>query len=333
MTTEATSAKLDSILRKVTHLLNQADHPNTGKQEADTFRAKAEALMLAYRIEESQLSPTDHGPAVLPQWRTIVVCKYGTEFRRWYATIAADIVSHFGCKVVQRVVASEDGSGSDMIFEVCGYASDLHFIEAMYATARMAFGARLEPKYDPTLSEQVNAYLMRSAGMEGRRIAEAIYGRDDKSLRPKVRAMFKKEAEARGEDPTPLLGRGVNVKLYRESYASGFVTEFYYRLRNMRQARGMEATGLVLASRDEAIAEMFYAKYPNLRPAPAGTKAIGNEQAECAKCAKAASGYCRDHQWMKPRKARAQRYDATGASRGADAARTVDLSGPQGKLA
>lgn len=329
MTTETTTAKLDSILRKVTNLLNQADHPNTGPEESATFRAKAEALMLQYRIEETQLGAADHGSAVLPTWKTVVVCEATNPYRGTYANIAYDVVSHFGCKAVSKY-QDVDGTYSYTL-DVCGYASDLHFIEALFTSARMAFAAKLEPKYDPEQSEQVNAYVMRMAGMEGHRIAMAIYGRDDKSLRPKVRAMFKKEAVARGEDPSILLGQGNSVKLYRESYAAGFENELWERLRNMRQARGMEASGLVLASRDENIAEAFWTKYPQFRPAPADTKAIGNERDGCPNCAKAKSGHCRQH--PKPRQYVEPKVNYAAARMGATAARSVDLGeGPKGKL-
>jgi hypothetical protein len=285
---------LDKILARVQNLLAQADHPNTGKPEADAFRAKAEALMIQYRIEEVTAKPDAAGAA--PIWRDIVGAR--------------------------SVSSYKDGN---VVATAVGYESDLRFAEALYLTAALAFGDRLEPKYNPDQTDQVNAYRMRMAGMEGHRIAQAIYGRDDKNLRPKVRAMFKKEAEARGEDPTPLLGKGVNVKQYRKDYADGFVTEFYYRLAAMRRSRGENEGGLVLVGRKEAVDEAFYEAYPHYRPAPVGTKVLPG-QGDCAKCAKAKSGYCREHGYLRPRAARqGARTNHAARAAGRNAAKAVDL--------
>jgi hypothetical protein len=308
---------LDKILARVQNLLAQADHPNTGKPEADAFRAKAEALMIQYRIEEVTAKPDAAGAA--PIWRDIVICEMGNAFTSEYRYLWADVMMHFGARSVSSY---KDGN---VVATAVGYESDLRFAEALYLTAALAFGDRLEPKYNPDQTDQVNAYRMRMAGMEGHRIAQAIYGRDDKNLRPKVRAMFKKEAEARGEDPTPLLGKGVNVKQYRKDYADGFVTEFYYRLAAMRRSRGENEGGLVLVGRKEAVDEAFYEAYPHYRPAPVGTKVLPG-QGDCAKCAKAKSGYCREHGYLRPRAARqGARTNHAARAAGRNAAKAVDL--------
>ena len=324
---------LDDILRKVQALIAQADHPNTGPVESETFRNKAEALMLKYRIDEMMLSTAEKQQmGVSVQWRQIVVCDARNEFRSFYVSIVHALVRHFDIRA--DYVRTEGRIGGDMmqvrqqgldyVINMVGYESDLRFVEAMFTAASLAFSKRLEPKYDPTLSDQVNAYLMRSAGMEGWRIAKAIYGRDDKALRPKVRAMFKAEAIERGEDPSELLGRGSNMKLFRESYASGFTNEFDWRLRRMRQANS--GTGeMVLASRKENIDEAFYAKFPERRPKPVDRQLGQADYKACPKCAKAKSGYCRDHLWMRPKKSRVLYANDTAYGRGQFAARSVDL--------
>jgi hypothetical protein len=323
-------SELDDILRKVSALLAQANHPNTGPQEAEAFRQKAEAMMLKYRIDESNLTAeAKMAQSITVQWRTIVVCQADSEFRQNYIRLMMDCVRHFDCRTdwVRTVRREETAtyytvSDMDCVLTVCGYESDLRFIEALFTSAALAFSQRLEPKYDASLSDQMNAYLMRSAGMEGHRIAMAIYGRDDKSLRPKVRKMFALEAEARGEDPKVLLGRGSNMKVFRESYAQGFCDEFSVRLYRVKQGND---GGLVLASRKEAIDEAFYERYPERRPKPVERQIGEANPHTCAKCQKAASGYCRDHAWMKPRKHRVRYGNTAGFARGADAARTVNL--------
>lgn len=334
---EANTSNLDAILRKVQALIAQADHPNTDPTEAATFRAKAEALMFKYRIDEIAIA--QQGPqaqALAPEWRTFTLCNAYSEFASHYRAIWSTVLSHVGIRGVTRTVWRDvaDGTATQEVeAEAVGYESDLRYAELLFTAAALEFGKRLEPKYDSTLSEQVNAYLMRKAGMEGRRIAMAIYGRDDKALRPKVRKMFADEAALRGEDPKPLLGKGVNVKLYRKSYADGFDQEFWSRLNRMRSARGADEHGLVLASRNDAINEAFYTKYPQFRPMDPARGLPGQPgQKDCAKCAKAKSGYCRDHAWLRPRKSDGIRINQAGWDAGKAAAASVDIGGTTGRL-
>lgn len=320
-------SKLDNILRKVQGLLAKADHPNTPPAEADTARNMAEALMLKYRIEESQLGAATT-TTIGPVWRTIRVGRTGGEFIWSYRDILGTIIDHFDIRGVILTQRETDPDGTWASYydaDVVGYESDLRFVEAMFTAASLEFGKRLEPKYDPELSEQVNAYLMRSAGMEGRRIAQAIYGRDDKHLRPKVRAMFKAEAVARGEDPDVLLGKGINVKAFRKDYADGFCAELWSRLRRVRQATAEDRKSLVLAGRKNAIDEAFYGKYPTMKPQPTTTPRIGTGQDTCPKCAKAKSGYCREHMYLKPKASRSRQTNWAAFDRGSSAARQVDL--------
>ena len=311
-------------MRKLQGLIATADHPNTPPAEASTARAMAEALMIKYRIEEITAKP-EHGGAE-PVWRDIFIAPTKGEFSYSYRTLLSYIVSHFDCMTaVSTATRVEEGVITEAwwVAHVVGYESDLRFIELLFTSAGMAFGERLEPSYRPDESEQVNAYRMRMAGMEGRRIAMAIYGRDDKNLRPKVRALFKKESLARGENPEVLLGQGNSVKAYREAYAEGFVSEMWQRLYTMRKSRDRASTDLVLAGRGDRIREAFYERYPHL--APKESIGDGYNEGECAKCKKAKSGYCREHAWRRPRKRQERSLNRNGYYNGQSAARAVDL--------
>lgn len=333
---------LDQMLGKVQALLARADHPNTPVPEAESCRHKAELLMFKYRIDEAMLASGDAGTALSlsPQWGSWRVCSAQSEFVQQYRTICSAVFRHLGIRgVFKNVVVdvlNEDGTATGQresvwVTSACGYESDLRIAEVLYTSAMLAFQQRLEPKYDPSLSQQVNAYNMRSAGMEGWRIAQAIFGRDDKALRPKVRAMFRNEAVARGEDPSILLGKGNNVKQYRKDFADGFATEIYYRLQQMRASRGDESTGLILLSRETDINEAFYEKYPQYRPANNSNLPYVSPNKGCPKCEKAKSGYCRDHGYLRPLKGKAQAFNAAAFDRGSRAARTVDIgASPKG---
>ena len=333
--------ELEDILRKVQALLTRADHPNTPVPEAESCRAKAEALMFKYRIEETQLDSSGHVQGIKPEWRTIDVCSNDSEYTSFYRMMASSVAQHVGIRGVFHVIQREDGFKENgdaeytmhVVMEAAGYDSDLGYAELLYTACRVAFQSKLEPKVDPSKSDEENAYIMRSAGMEGWRIAEAIYGSKEKTYCIRARKLFKKYAESIGEDPTVLLGRGNTMKDFRKQYAEGFENELYYRLANMRSSRAQSEVGLVLKGRVDAINELFYDRYPQFRPVDDGgySKTYADPREGCAKCAKAKSGYCRDHSYLKPSTARPKQRRTNWAARerGADAARTVDL-GPGG---
>lgn len=338
--TAVTQAKLDDMLRKVQALLAKADHPNTPAPEADTARNMAEALMTKYKLDETQIGEGGKAFVVgqVPTWRTFPVCNLHSEFYSTYRSLASSVINHVGIRAVYRTEQTFDEDGRSVYThaaECVGYESDLRMAEVLFTSVLMAFQRKLEPKYDPTISDQENAYAMRSAGMEGIRIAEAIYKvrlrassltPAEKNMCRKVRAMFKAEAEHRGEDPRILLGQGNNVKRFRESYAHGFEQELWRRLYRMRASRGESEVGLVLASREEAIAEAYYEKYPQFRPVKvSGAIAYKDPQTDCAKCATAKSGYCREHSYLRPTKRKEVQINYAAYTRGEDAARTIDL--------
>jgi len=323
MTTEDAN-KLDAIMRRIRGLLAKADS-TTFPAEADSLRAKAEALMAQYRIEEITGAPVG---GIDVKWTTVPVCDLRNEFRSFYTSLAATIMNHVGMRGIQKL--GEDGN---WVIEMVGYESDQRFFDLLFTSAQLEFGKRMEPKYDPNESDQVNAYRMRSAGMEGRRIALAIWGKDDKSLRVKARNLYRKEAEALGEDIEALSGRGNNMAGFRASYADGFLNRLYYRLFDMRTSLGEQSQGLVLAGRKDAIDNAYYDRFPHLRPSTTPSPAWKDPRDNCERCQKAKSGYCREHAYMRPSYAqpRGPRHNSAAASRGRSAADRVDL-GARGRL-
>jgi hypothetical protein len=358
MSTQA--VKLEAMLRRVQALLRQADHANTPPTEANTFRAKAEALMMAYRIDEAMLV-AESGGGIKPKWGELDVCNERSEFSEYYRSICRSVIDHVDVRGLMRTKRSEPGGPWLVRCEYVGFDSDLRVVGALFTSAQLAFQTRLEPRYDPELSEQVNAYNMRRAGMEGWRIASALWGnRDEKNLY-KARRLFKKEALERGEDPSELLGQGNSMKNYRDSYAYGFARELEARLLYMRYSRGANSAEVALAGRKEAIDAAFYERYPEYAPAkPLPTGPVTEDDSEesgegqepnegelyrnharttytdpratCGKCQKAKSGYCRDHSYLRPRTVQYREVPLhpVGLKRGREAARSLDLGPSSG---
>lgn len=308
----------ENILDKVRKLLALADHPNTSDIESDIFRQKADALMFKYRIEEATLIASGRlsGEKNMPNWRTMEIADYTSEFASYYQSMARTIALHVGAR------AKFDYIDGMLVVNMCGYLADLMYAEVLTTSCILEFSKRMEPKVDPSLSNAENAYTLRAGGWERKRIAKVLFGdweteNEMKAKNRKVTALIKAHAAAIGEDPDELLGRGNNIAKYRLSYSHGFVDQISLRLMRMRQAHGEGGTGLVLADRSERINEAFYEKYPSMRP----TESV---QFKCDKCKAAKSGYCREHSYLKTRY-RTVRGNAAGAARGRNAALHVDL--------
>lgn len=319
-----TTQDLDKILRRVQGLIAKAESTQEQfPEEADAFRRGAEALMHQYRIEESMLAaaaPVGTGPVpVWSQWR---VCPMDSKFKDNYRQVASWIAGHVGAEGIFRFVQfnDEDVTVRWLTLDVVGYESDLRYGEMLLTSCLLAFGERMEPKVDPNLSEQVNAYRLRRAGLELRELAVRLRGPEanTKSQRRALRMMVLAECKLRGEDPDDILGAGNNMKTFRASYGQGFSDEIYWRLMRMRHEVGDQSQAVVLASRKDAVKEAFYSKYPQYKPNPATGRVD-----PCPNCAKAKSGHCRKHPAGPALKAQPENYRARRA--GASAAMSVDL--------
>jgi Protein of unknown function (DUF2786) len=324
--TEQQMGDLERILTKIRGLIANAEDEGNTEEARESYRARAEALMFKYRIDEATkvkagFFGTGEAATVAPVWRVLPITKVGSEFSTGYQRIASSCAHHVGAR---GVTTYEDGN---LVLKVVGYMSDLLYMEVLLTSCVLEFGKRLEPKVDPTLSIQENAYHMRHAGMERKRITRLLLGDWDtinemKAKNRKISNMVKAECRKRGENPDLLLGRGNNMKTYRDSYAQGFVNTISHRLWRMRMAHGEEGAGLVLADRSERVNEAFYAEYPMYRPSNEPYKAANED---CEKCRRAKSGYCREHSWMRPVKGRETRLNGRAYDQGSTAAAMVDL--------
>lgn len=320
-----TDEKQEQMLAKVRKLLERADHPGTPPGEADSARAMAESLMLKYRLDEA-MAVVKGDTSVTPVWRKIDLVVAGSEFATFYYKLAGAVMQHVGAKGVTGWREREDGTFITEL-EWVGYSMDLNAGDMLLTAAMMEFGKRLEPKPDPDLSDAENAFNLRAGGWERKRIARVLFGdwqtiNEMKAKNRKVTRLIREHAAATGQDADSLLGRGTNIKSYREDYATGFVNTFHLRLIRMRTAAGEEGSGLVLQDKFHRVEEAFYTRFPNRRP-----QTYKDPRQDCDKCKKSKSGYCRDHGYLKPSSAQGRgRYvNMTAHRAGANAAAMVDL--------
>lgn len=333
--------KLAKIMERVQMLLARADHPNTPPAEAELSRQRADKLMLQYKIEA--LSAPQAKDLNAPVWHEIILSQRGSEWGHFYKAIADYAVRFVGCRartLWEQKVDEEGRQDYYYVMHLVGFDGDVKYVEMLVTTALKAFGELLEPKFNPSETHAENALRLRKGGMERRRIAEVLFGaastiNEQKGFNRRVTKMIQQEAARQGEPhlAAELLGRGNNIKTYRESYANGFYNTLVSRMQRLAAERAAYSSGeLVLADYKNRVDEAFYERYPNLRPQP--VKQIGTPSEECAKCRRAKSGYCRDHSYLKPSTARGKErpYSMAGHRAGSRAAAQVDLGGPARRI-
>lgn len=315
---------------KVRALLDTADsyRAEGNAEAAATYEAKAAELMVKYRIEQEETLAHDEA-AEKPIQRDIDLVGMGSKYRSEYAAIWYYIARHCEIETWQEYVYTEQGY--KLVAHAVGYQTDLEYAEMLFTSARLVFQEKLEPKIDPALSDQVNVYRLRSAGLERVRIAQMMWGNTDKLFLARVGRLYKAECEERGEQAM-LSGRGVTGKAYREQYSQQFTVTLSNRLWSARQAASSAGGGLVLHGRKERIKEAFYTFYPNQRPKPA--LPYTDPSAGCEKCKKSKRGQCQEHYIPMGRSSAGPDYHSVAAERGRmagrAAAREVGISRSEG---
>lgn len=318
-------ATTEGMMAKVRGLLDTADsYKAEGNEDAArSYQAKAEELMLKYRIEEEDTLAQDE-TAILPVNFDIKLSGK-SPYVNHYCTIFGNVAAHTSIRVTYQWDYDTEGNVY-VVARGVGYDSDVRYAEMLFTEARLVFTERLEPRINPALDDQTNVYRLRSAGIERIRIADMMWGNTDKVFLGRVGRLYKAECLARGEEAA-LSGRGVTGAAYREQYANEFLWTFARRLRQARDSAGRAGGGLVLAGREDRISEAFYVRFPNLRPKAALEPA--EPVTECPKCAKSKRGFCNEHSNGGARVPRGRDYDSVAAIRGraagAAAARTVGI--------
>jgi hypothetical protein len=277
---------------KIQRLIANAENEALSDEARAAYRAKAEQFMRQYRIAEEEALATDPGSAK-PITHKITLRQAGlgqSDLQSWYASVFASIASHTGVRHVTRYELVPD-KGYAMVATVVGYEGDVRYTEFLWTAAYLMFSTRIDPVWDSTLDEATNIYRLRAAGHERRKIADQAWGNGNlPAARSKVQRIYVRECRRRGEVPGAT-GLGYQTDAYRQSYARSFRETLHSRLAEARNAADSIGGVLVLHGRSDRVNEAFYELFPEYRPSNTPTP----DREPCPKCAKAKSGYCRDH--------------------------------------
>jgi hypothetical protein len=257
------------MLERVRALLAKADS-TPFPAEADTFRAKADALMMKHRISSWQLKDPDQNS------RIVQITRYDMS---WYESsphgvdlwnVLASVANHCRVKLVPWMYSTG-------AIPVGGTEADLEYMDVLFTSIMLELSKGLEPKPNP--GETMIEYLVRAkeAGMKWERIGELMleFGiADFPEYKRNVGVRFTKlYTDYCTEHGRPRLRTSPIV--YQRSYSNGFRMEISRRLAKIREeareqydwnknAEGME---LVLAD----ITSVIDAKIKDLfGPTPPG---------------------------------------------------------------
>jgi hypothetical protein len=338
---------------KISALLANAEDESLTPEARESYRAKAEKLMHDYRIAEEDLIARDETAAV-PVLDVVTVLPSHAVYnplKDKYRSLFSVIADHAGIRVAfeEKYGKYENrGEDSTLTAKVVGYEGDIAYAKFLWTAAHLAFLTRIDARVDPKLSDQLNCYYMRGSGMKRNEIANKLWGSayNDGHAHGKVQKLYVAECKLRGETPK-VSGRGIQVDLYRDAYASSFVSEFSWRLTKASDAAGVKGGGIELHGRKSRVDEAFYAEYPDHRPMdPEKRRKLMEERraqraaiiAACSPCQngkkdKGSDYLCRNHrayEWTKSDQRRWERrnYGAeaqAGNRAGEAAARSVNL--------
>lgn len=283
---------------KIQALLANAEDealPDTLRAE---MRAKADQFMRDYNIAQEELIAADPFSAV-PISKKFLIRSAGAgrgDLNGYYTLIFSRIAMHTGIRY-----ATEYDENYAILGTMVGYDGDIAYAEFLWTAAYLMFSTRIDPVWNSALSEDENIFILRSAGIERKHIADMAWGNGhEAAARSKVQRIYVREC-ARRNEPVLATGLGFNTSLYRAEYAQQFVTTLNHRLREARDASDSLGGALVLAGREDRVDEAFYDLFPRLRPSTEVAESYVAPNHDCAKCKAAASGFCREHGYLKPR--------------------------------
>lgn len=278
--------EFNKALDRIRALIAKAEATDNAEESA-TYRAKADELMQKYAVEEWQASQKAQ-TGIKPDRVRIDIGAGDSPFLTYTATLCG-IVADF-CKCSSIWVS---GSGWKVAErqEYCwvyGYPSDLRYFEMLYTSLYLHLSGAMFPRPDAALSVGANVREFRQAGLNWIDVAGAfgwnLTDRDPKHteftqrktgeklswnrvVNP-LKAAYKKEAQARGEQMVSLGRGGGGNATFRMNAVQGYLARIGQRLRETASRRTAGAE-LVLRDKSQNIADLVAERHPDLSEAKA----------------------------------------------------------------
>jgi hypothetical protein len=281
---------LDKVLSKVRGLLNKAEHPSTPEAEAKMCRAKADEMMTDYAVTQAQLR--ESAPAAeqaRPGNIKIDLCYAASAYEIPITNLVSVVAEHCRCQVVFHNLAKTTQEARDfeevwghkrmVKVSVFGFESDLRYFELLFTLLHLHMSSGYDPKPDRSLTDEENAYVLHTAGLNWRAIARLFYpwhkmGWDGTHKENNWQrygaywsACYKRAVKARGENAVVLpkfSDSGASLINYRYNFANSYASTIGQRLTESRQGRSKSGE-LLLASSFTKIADAILEAFPDLQ--------------------------------------------------------------------
>ena len=219
------------MLAKVRKLLAKAEDPAATPAEAETYTAKAAALMAAYGIDRALLALSDPSLDVVGDLVVLVERPYAAD----KADLLATVASVLGCRAVRRT--RHPGGVKELSLHLFGHRSDLQRAELLFTSllvqALHALARTPVPPWDHPAAFR-RSFLAGFTGSVGRRLAgaeeEAVAAAADRFARhgtssALVLADRSHAVEAARDETYPHLGRAAPRRLsgagQRDGWSAG----------------------------------------------------------------------------------------------------------------
>lgn len=314
----------DSVITRVQKLLDKA-WSTTFEGEKQALLAKADELMIKYSIEQVQMmDPSRSNTAAVIKGSTPVLRQiwyygennhghdYDQNTREAMARLFHALAGHHGVKV-----GLYGWSNSKCV----GYPADLDFLEMMFLSLRIHILSTMDPEVVLDESWEENLAKFKNAGFKWQDIHKKLKRHPqypfaqqpwDRPIGVRFTAIYKKWCDLNLDDPSERVM--ANPKQWRDSFVDGYVSEINRRLREMRAATIEANPNLpaLLQDRKPLLDEAFYEFFPEMRP-----QAVTSTQAR---------GRVARYRYVE------KKISSGAIKAGARAARTADLSNPNGRV-
>lgn len=167
---EAGASAHDSMLAKVRKLLAKAEDPAATEAEAETYTAKAAALVAAYGIDAALLAADDPGTDPVEDRRIPLDAPYAAD----KADLLGAVALRLRCQVIR--IRSRGPEGTGWTLHVFGHRSDLERAELLFTSLLLQASTRMlatpVPVWDHTAAFR-RSWLAGFTAAVSRRLARA----------------------------------------------------------------------------------------------------------------------------------------------------------------
>ena len=258
-----TEDKRDDLLRKIQGLLAKAES-SEHEGERQVFMAKADELMMKYRIElwelqQRQVGMVDQRKPIVEDIDVRFAYKSGgfEEICDSLWSLFCAVASHANCVIVfrkQHYSYAEQAYKSYSV-PVIGTEADLGYMRLLFSSLMTQLIDQVRPKYDPNKDYFQNLQMFKEAGWNWLETAKIMQenGHHTDVTTDKARHLtahaYRRWCKRMGIDQNYS-----NWLTYRRNFAEGFVGRIHGRMYEMREAQKATesgGTGMDLVLRDQ----------------------------------------------------------------------------------